>query len=300
MQTRQGWAMAEQAKQLGRAAVIVAVAVVAVTYGRAATEVGRFAFVQQEVNSLKPGATDPIAAKVGDTIVMGEEESTGAASGAKLLFGEGGVITLGANTRFEVSSQAVDQATGRNVSTFSLLVGKARVFLSRFWSGRPEVKVDQPTAVVGIKGTEVGVEQYRDGRLTITCYGGNAAVRTKQASPQEFELSRGMQLKLDANGTPVGPPATLAAAELEALRSGLDLIADGAGESGARAEKGSVAAPSPNDIAASFGGLGATVGRVAIHAGTNGAAGAAWADPATSLLPSPAETDCNCTSPNPR
>ncbi|MFN7966850.1 MAG: FecR domain-containing protein [Acidobacteriota bacterium] len=270
------------------------VLIVVLTTGLAwATEVGRFAFVQKEVNSFKPSVTEPVQAKAGDAVVVGEREVTGAASGAKLLFGEGGVVSLGANTSFAVSQLAVDQATGKNTSSLSVLFGKARVFLSRFWSDRPEVKIDQPTAVVGIKGTEVGLEQFRDGRLTITCYGGTAGVLTKATPPQTFELREGMQLKLDASGKPVGPPSTLSAAELDALRNSVDIIADGAG-GGVSGGQRAMAAPSPSDIASQFSGLGSTAGRAAVNTSSNSANGGAWSDPAGTLLPPPVDSGCNC------
>lgn len=264
-----------------------------------AVDVGRFAFVQKEVNSFKPSATESVLAKAGDTVVVGEREVTGAASGAKLLFGEGGVVSLGANTSFVVSQLAVDQATGKNTSAMSVLFGRARVFLSRFWSDRPEVKIDQPTAVVGIKGTEVGLEQFRDGRLTITCYGGNAGVATKATPSLTFELREGMQLKLDASGKPVGPPSTLSAAELDAMRNSVDIMAEGAGGGGVSGGQRAMAAPSPNDIASQFSGLGSVAGRAGVNSSSNSANGGTWSDPAGVLLPPPIDSGCNC-EPGPR
>jgi hypothetical protein len=263
-----------------------------------ATDVGRFAFVQKEVNSFKPSVTESVLAKAGDTVVVGEREVTGVASGAKLLFGEGGVVSLGANTSFVVSQLAVDQATGKNTSSVSVLFGRARVFLSRFWSDRPEVKIDQPTAVVGIKGTEVGLEQFRDGRLTITCYGGDAGVLTKATPPLTFELRAGMQLKLDASGKPVGPPSTLSAAELDALRNSVDIITDLVG-SGVLGGQRAMAAPSPGDIASQFSGLGSIAGRAAVNTSSNSANGGTWSDPAGALLLPPIDSGCNC-GPDPR
>src|SRR5437867_3908121 len=104
-----------------------------------AAELGRFAIVQNKVTSLKPGSPAPVPAAAGTGIVVDEQETTGPASAAKMTFGEGAVISLGQSTTFKVSRQAVDEATGQSTSTVDLLIGKARVFVSRFWSGRPEV-----------------------------------------------------------------------------------------------------------------------------------------------------------------
>ena len=53
-----------------------------------AQEVGKFAVVQNQVTSLKPGASDSVAALPGAGIVLNEKETTGPDSAAKLTFGE--------------------------------------------------------------------------------------------------------------------------------------------------------------------------------------------------------------------
>jgi len=176
---------------------LLAAAVAQLAAPAAAREVGRFALVEKEVKSLKPGAAEPVAATAGAAIVLGETESTGPGSAAKMLFGEGALVSLGQNTTFKVSPEAVDQATGRAVSAFELAAGKARVFVSRFWSGRPDVRVKTRSAVVGIKGSEAIVEAFLDGRTTVTLLAGEGWV---EAGGQRRELRAGQRVRISPGG----------------------------------------------------------------------------------------------------
>ncbi len=166
-----------------------------------AQEVGKFAVVQNQVTSLKPGASDSVVALPGAGIVLNEKETTGPDSAAKLTFGEGAVISLGQNTTFAVTQQAVDEATGRSVSTLDLVVGKLRVFVSRFWSGRPEVQVHTPTAVIGVRGSEVVIEVFEDGRTTVTLMTGSVTIEPKGRPGSPVALSPGQQLRIGTDGT---------------------------------------------------------------------------------------------------
>jgi hypothetical protein len=123
-------------------------------------------------------------------------------------------------------------------------------------------------------------------------------VLTKATPPLSFELRAGMQLKLDASGKPVGPPSTLSAAELDAMRNSVDIMADGAG-GGVSAGQRAMAAPSPSDVASQFSGLGSVAGRLGVNSSSNSANGGTWSDPASAVLPAPLDSGCNC-EPGPR
>lgn len=179
-----------------------------------AQEVGKFAVVQNQVSSKRPGATEAVPAVIGAPIVIQESEITGPASRAKLVFGEGAVISIGQNTTFEVSQQAVDQATGKSTSSVSVAQGNLRVFVSRFWGGRPEVEVNTPTAVVGIKGSEVLVE-VTDGKTVVTVFGGSAEVRAKTGG-RSVTLTVAQQVEVTSAGG-VGNPIVVDSAALAGL-----------------------------------------------------------------------------------
>lgn len=183
-------------RQIAGLRTAAAVFAASAAFSAAASEVGRFAVVQNRVTTLKPGAADAVPASVGASVVLDEEETTAGSSAATLTIGEGAVISLGENTRFRVSREVVDRATGAKASILDLAIGKARIFVSRFWSGRPEVRVETPTAVVGIKGSEVVVEVERDGETTVTVLLGSAEVGERGAAGPVRALARGERTKV--------------------------------------------------------------------------------------------------------
>lgn len=185
--------------------------------GSAAEDVGVFALVQNEVRSLKPGRTEAVPAEPGATIVLGETETTGRASAAKMTFGEGAVISIGQETTFTVTREAVDAATGASASVLDVVTGKVRVFVSRFWRDRPAIEVRTPTAVVGVKGSEVGVEVLDGGATLVSVFSGEAWVGPASGPSVPMTVAAGQQIRLAA-GT-VGSPLVADATVLSALRA---------------------------------------------------------------------------------
>ena len=159
----------------------------------AAQDVGRFSIVTNQVTSLKPGAKEPVPASVGSLIVLDEQERTGESSAAQMMFGEGATISIGAATAFSVTRQAVEEATGAGASSIDLLLGRIRVFVSRFWTGRSEVQVSTPTAVVGIKGSEAVIEVLEDGTTRVTFLRGSGRVRPRRGGAWR-DIAGGQQL----------------------------------------------------------------------------------------------------------
>lgn len=182
--------------------------------------VGKLAVAQNSVLSLKPGATEPVKATVGAQMVLNEQATTEKASRAKFVFGEGALVTIGQNTTFKVSQEAVDQATGASTSKVEVQEGQIRVFVSRFWTGRPKVEIDTPTAVVGIKGSEVMVEVV-DGVTTVTVFGGHAEVTSRAGAGGEAAgtatVTAGQQTNVTATATAPSPPVNVAPAALASL-----------------------------------------------------------------------------------
>jgi len=174
----------------------------------AAQAVGAFAVVQNKVTSLKPNATEAQPAKQGELVELGELETTGPMSAAKLTLGEGAVISIGQRTEFKLTEQAFEEATGVSVSKLDLASGKMRVFVSRFMSGRPQVEVNTPTASAGIKGSEVLIEVASDGGTRVTVFSGHADVRAKQTGGGTRSLGARQQVSVSQSGD-LGEPIVI-------------------------------------------------------------------------------------------
>jgi len=139
------------------AAAVMLTAPAASAQPQAGDRVGEVAWVQGEVTGTPPGgSTAALAAN--DPVTLAELIVTGVRSGASLAFEPRGALTLDPESRLTVDRDVVDEATGASESAVSLLLGKARLFLARAFSGSFEV--DTPAATIGVKGTAliVGVE----------------------------------------------------------------------------------------------------------------------------------------------
>jgi len=137
--------------------------------------VGEVVLVRNQVRGqLGTAAPRPLAP--GDGVALGLAISTGQQSAAKLTFDPRGALSLGAETRVVIDRAVVDRATGRAESALSVLTGSVRLALSRLFQG--EVQVTTPTAVVGVKGTDVRVDvSGPDGLTVVSVFEGEVEVR---------------------------------------------------------------------------------------------------------------------------
>src|SRR5260221_384170 len=117
--------------------------------------VGEVVLARNDVRgTLHSGPTKALV--VGDGLSLGLRVETGADSAAKMTFDPSGSLTLGAKARLVIDQNVVDQATGRSDSSLSVLAGAVRLALGKLFHG--EVAIDTPTAVVGVKGTDLRVD----------------------------------------------------------------------------------------------------------------------------------------------
>jgi hypothetical protein len=189
-----------------RTSVPVLFVVFALVLGPAAfaADVGEVVLVRNQVRGTPPGGAVR-ALTAGDGVALGLTVETGADSAAKLAFDPSGALTLGPRARVVVDRARVDQATGRADSALSLLTGQIRLALGRLFRG--EVAIDTPTAVVGVKGTDLRVEvEDGTGTTTVVVTEGVVEVRSKAGGTVTVRAGRRTVV---AAGQPPTPPAPL-------------------------------------------------------------------------------------------
>jgi hypothetical protein len=142
-----------------------------------AAGVGEVVLARNVVQGTPPGgATKALA--VGDGLSLGLRVETGADSAAKMTFDPSGSLTLGSRARVTLDAARVDQVTGRSESALAVLAGAVRLALGRLFQG--EVAIDTPTAVVGVKGTDLWVEvDEPTGATVVAVTEGVVTVRSK-------------------------------------------------------------------------------------------------------------------------
>lgn len=130
----------------------------------AATEPGRagtFKQVQGETWVGNPGAssTQRRTPQPGDGLREAERLSTGANGAATLVLKDGTALTVGPNSTVDLSRFQFDSTTQKGNFLLDLLQGSVRVVTGVLAKVNPDLfKVQTPTSVVGVRGTDFIVE----------------------------------------------------------------------------------------------------------------------------------------------
>jgi hypothetical protein len=100
----------------------------------------------------KDGPAKP--AELNDAFQIGDRLKTYDASAARILFMEDSFLNIGPATEYALTRSRYDEITGARDIGFALAAGKVRLAVGRLF-GRGSASVETPTAVVGVKGTDV-------------------------------------------------------------------------------------------------------------------------------------------------
>jgi hypothetical protein len=169
-----------------------------------AADVGEVVLVRNVVQGTLSGGS-PMPLAVGHGIGLGLRVDTGADSAAKMTFDPSGSITLGSRAKVVVDRNLVDQVTGRSESALSVLAGAVRLAFGKLFQG--DVSIDTPTAVVGVKGTDLRVEvDEPTGSTVVTVTEGVVTVRSKAGG--EVKVRAGQRTFVAAGRAPT-PPAMI-------------------------------------------------------------------------------------------
>ena len=99
------------------------------------------------------------AAQSGAGVSVGDRLSTGPQGAATLTLKDGTVLTLGPNTTMDLSQFQFDSTTQQGNFLLDLLRGSVRVVTGLLVKINPDrFKVQTPTSVVGVRGTDFIVE----------------------------------------------------------------------------------------------------------------------------------------------
>ena len=181
------------------AALAALLALVAAAVPAAAQDVGQVVVAVGEVKGAAPGASPrPLAA--GDGFSLGYEIATGASSEALLTFDPRGSLRLYDETRIRIDQALVDSA-GRASSRLSVLVGRLRLAVGSLFRG--ELAIDTPTAVVGIKGTDLWLAVAADGTTLVAVFEGEVLVSGKAGG--EVRVRAGYRTLVRPGSAPLPP-----------------------------------------------------------------------------------------------
>jgi FecR-like protein len=128
----------------------------------ASSPIGFFTAVYGNVSVTHPGATTPLLARLNDKVMFKDLIETRQASRTKALLDDDTVLTLGENSRLEITEHLYDQSAKTRSAVLRLLRGKVRALVAKTFGGS-KFEIHTPSAVVAARGTYFVVWLEADG-----------------------------------------------------------------------------------------------------------------------------------------
>lgn len=118
--------------------------------------IGTVTAVKGQITVISGGVTEQVSQ--GASVFLGDRFQTGENSGAKILFNDDTLISLGADTKFEITEFVYNPTRRKSVS--NILTGKIRAIIQKF-GGESDVQFVTPKGVAGVKGTILFIDADR-------------------------------------------------------------------------------------------------------------------------------------------
>ncbi len=120
--------------------------------------VGRLTAVEGRVDLLKGGQLPANPAKLEDPVELGDVLRTKSLSKANITFVDNTVLTISPESRIAIESYMFDPAKGKRNAVLELFQGMALAVVSKIYkTEQPDFIVKTHTAIMGVRGTEVGI-----------------------------------------------------------------------------------------------------------------------------------------------
>ena len=120
--------------------------------------VGRITQVEGRVDLLKGGQLPATPVKLEDPVALGDVLRTKSLSKANITFIDNTVITISPESRIAIEEYMFDEAKGKRSAVLQLFHGMALAVVSKiFKTEQPDFVIKTHTAIMGVRGTEVGI-----------------------------------------------------------------------------------------------------------------------------------------------
>jgi hypothetical protein len=124
----------------------------------AAEIVGKITQVEGKVDFLKGGNLPATAAKLEDGVEVGDVLRTKSLSKAQITFMDNTVITISPEARIAIEEYMFNPGQGKRSAVLQVFQGLAHVVVSKLFKvAEPDFVVKTNTAVMGVRGTDVGL-----------------------------------------------------------------------------------------------------------------------------------------------
>lgn len=112
---------------------------------------------------------------------------------AKILFVDDTVLTLKENTKTLITQFLFNPSAKTRKSVFDVAHGKIRTVVGKFYGNDQPVEIKTPTAVAGIRGTDVGADVGHNG-TTFYCFSGKFDAFNVLSPDKVVPVSKGLSI----------------------------------------------------------------------------------------------------------
>ena len=153
-----------QPRQVIVAVVMSLALALAGTVGAGAAVVGRLTQVEGRVTLLKGGNLPAITVKTDDPVEPGDVVRTKSLSRAQITFIDNSTLTISPESRIAVAEYLVDPAQGKRRAVLEVFQGLALAVVNKIFKvEEPDFVIKTHTAVMGVRGTEIGIRLSPNG-----------------------------------------------------------------------------------------------------------------------------------------
>lgn len=202
-------------RDFSRAVLCVAALVVpSLSYAAA---VGQFTQVEGQVSLLKGGAGQPVLAKVGLAVDVGDAISSGHHSRAQITFTDDTVISIAEQSQIEIKKFLFSQADNQQQGLIHAIRGKLRVIVQHMDPLKKRFEVEAPTAVAAVRGTDFFTLVRSDTLTEFLCLQGKVEVRNVNPAIQGAVTCGGDQVTSVAKDASPAEPRTVSREQMQQM-----------------------------------------------------------------------------------
>lgn len=161
--------------------------------GHAATVAGQVVELKGAVFISGPGKS-PAQAQFKQPVHVGDVIETKEGT-AKILFVDDTVLTLKEKSKTLVSQFLFNEKAKKRSTVLEVPFGKVRTVVGKFFGEKEAVEIKTPTAVAGIRGTDVGALVGLKA-TTFYCFDGKFAASNVKMPDQMVEVGKGMSIQV--------------------------------------------------------------------------------------------------------
>lgn len=157
--------------------------------------------ISGDVQVLRSGSTEPVAATNGMELTAGDTITTGDNGSANLTFFDGSIMEIKANSEIQVNELST-ASTGSTTVSLKETVGSTINRVAKLVDSSSRYEVDTPAAVAAVRGTIFDLLVQQNGDTTVKSEQGSVSFT---ASGVTVTVNQGFQSSASVGGTPSTP-----------------------------------------------------------------------------------------------